>query len=400
MSRPLYIVFATIVALIFVVAGASANATGHSIARVTDEGAEFFDDGAHVELAIGMTNPLPWRVFTLDQPARLVVDFSELQWDAKPDINSGSIAEVNVGPHRPGWSRLVAVLTEPLVVDTAELATADGTTRLKIRLVSASAEDFRQSVLIERPETEPFRPLKPNDNNRLLVAIDPGHGGLDPGAETDELVEAAVTLRFALQMKETLLRSGRFDVALTRSSDVFVPLEKRMTLARSAGADVFLSLHADALESDAGPASGMTVYTLSDDVTDVAALKLAERHARSDILSGVDLGSAEVDITIALLDLARRETTPRSEALASALVEGFASKSLALNSKPHRKGAFAVLKAAEIPSVLVELGFLSSAKDRKRLSSEAWLSEASVAIRLALELWADADFLRSQGLRH
>jgi len=390
----------TVVALIFVVAGATANATGHPIARLTDDGAEFFDDGAHVELAIGMTVPLPWRVFTLDQPARLVVDFSELQWNARPDVNSASIAEVSVGPHRPGWSRLVAVLREPLIVDTAELVTADGITRLKIRLVPASAEEFRQSALVERPETKAFTPIKQNDNNRLLVAIDPGHGGLDPGAETDGLVEAAVTLRFALELKEILLRSGRFDVALTRTSDVFVPLEKRMTLARSAGADVFLSLHADALESDAGPASGMTVYTLSDDVTDVAALKLAERHARNDILSGVDLGSAEVDITIALLDLARRETTPRSEALATALVEGFASKSLALNSKPHRKGAFAVLKAAEMPSVLVELGFLSSAKDRKRLSSDTWSSAASEAIRLAFELWADADFLRSQELRN
>jgi N-acetylmuramoyl-L-alanine amidase len=400
MSRPLNIVLATVAALTFFVSVASAENADRAVVRLSDLGAVFSDKGAHVELTIGLTEPLPWRVFTLDKPARLVIDFSRLQWDAKPDIRSSSIGEVNVGLYRPGWSRLVAVLREPLAVDTAELATEDETTRLKIRLLPTSAEDFRQSVLVEPPETEHFTPLKQNDNNRLFVAIDPGHGGLDPGAQADGLVEAAVMLRFALELKETLLRSGRFDVALTRNSDVFVPLENRMTLARSAGADVFLSLHADALETDAGAASGMTVYTLSEDVTDVAALKLAERHARNDILSGVDLGSAEVDITIALLELARRETTPRSEALASALVEGFASKSLALNSKPHRHGAFAVLKAAEMPSVLVELGFLSSAIDRKRLSSDTWSSKASEAIRLALELWADADFLRSQELRN
>ncbi|MGI9391198.1 MAG: N-acetylmuramoyl-L-alanine amidase [Boseongicola sp.] len=399
MSRLLVGSYVALAALLITVTSASAESADNAIVRLTDEGAVISDQGAHVELSIGLTKSLPWRVFTLDDPARLVVEFSELSWDSIPKISSSSIDEVKVGNYRPGWSRLVAVLREPLLIDTAELSAGEGNTRqLKVRLLPTSADEFRQSVLVEPFESVQLVPPINQSNNLLRVAIDPGHGGIDPGAEADNLVEANLTLRFARQLKETLLRSGRFDVTLTRENDEFVPLEKRMTLARSAGADVFLSLHADALGPDAGPASGMTVYTLAEEVADVATLRLAERHARNDILAGVDLGAAEDDIAIALLNLARRETTPRSEALAGSLLEGFAMKSLVVNSKPHRRGEFAVLKAAEVPSVLIELGFLSSAKDRERLSSQEWSLDAAEAIRLALELWADADFLRSQEL--
>jgi N-acetylmuramoyl-L-alanine amidase len=200
-------------------------------------------------------------------------------------------------------------------------------------------------------------------------------------------------LSFARALQDELEREGRFDVVLTREDDVFVPLEQRMTLARAAGADVFLSLHADALEADAGSASGMTVYTLSDDVSEAAARRLAERHAQDDILTGVDLGQTEDEIAIILVDLAQRETAPRSDALAATLVNGFLSAGLAVNSRPNRHGGFAVLKAADMPSVLIELGFLSSTKDRARLTSDEWRAEAALAIRTALTDWAHEDAL-------
>ncbi|MEM9969787.1 MAG: N-acetylmuramoyl-L-alanine amidase [Pseudomonadota bacterium] len=228
-------------------------------------------------------------------------------------------------------------------------------------------------------------------DGRLTVALDPGHGGIDPGAQADGLNEADLVLAFARRLEEELLRIGRFDVMLTRTADVFVPLERRMTLARQAEADVFLSLHADALPEDAGEATGLTVYTLSDDVTDAAALRLAERHAGDDILAGLDLTGTEDEIAMILLDLARRETAPRSLALADTLVETVGNAGLTLNSKPRRDGAFAVLKAADVPSVLIELGFLSSAADRARLRSDAWSERAARAIAQAIALWADAE---------
>ena len=181
---------------------------------------------------------------------------------------------------------------------------------------------------------------------------------------------------------------------MTREDDVFVPLSERMTLTRAAGADVFLSLHADSLDEEDGVASGMTVYTLAENVTDAAALRLAERHAQNDILAGV-----EDEISVVLMDLARRQTAPRAEALANMIVAGFRSHELAVNSNPHRSGAFTVLKAAEVPSVLIELGFLSSEKDRALLMSEAWSRRAAEAVRDALLQWADEDYLMRQGLR-
>ncbi len=229
---------------------------------------------------------------------------------------------------------------------------------------------------------------------RMTVALDPGHGGIDPGAEADGLKEADLVLSFARRLKEELLRIGRFDVVMTRESDVFVPLETRMTLARAGGADVFLSLHADALEADAGHASGLAVYTLSDDVTDAAALRLAERHAGDDILAGLDLTGTEDEIALVLLDLAQRETAPRSASLSRSVVEAVGNAGLTLNSKPERDGAFAVLKAADMPSVLIELGFLSSPRDRERLRSEEWSAQAASAIAMAVALWADAEAVR------
>ena len=146
MSRLLFIACAALAALTTVFGEVSAGDTTRDLAQTTDKAAVIFDDGAHVELSIGLNKPLPWRVFALDQPARLVVEISNLSWELPPEVNSDSVSKVSVGQHRPGWSRLVAVLTEPLIVETAELSAADGLSQLKIRLLRASAEDFRQSV--------------------------------------------------------------------------------------------------------------------------------------------------------------------------------------------------------------------------------------------------------------
>jgi len=377
-----------------------AETPGAAVARLLGDGAVISDTGGRVELSVEMSEPVPWRVHTLDGPPRLVVDFAELLWDADPKIGSGSVLAVNVGPYRPGWSRAVIVLREPLAVDAAEMRVGDeGSTLLTLQLIPTTAEDFRENAGIEPVQIAPVVVAAPPASGLLRVALDPGHGGIDPGAEDGDLREAALMLSFARQLKEALLRTGRFEVVMTRDADVFVPLEARMTLARAAGADVFLSLHADSLAEDAGTASGMTVYTLAEEVTDEAALRLAERHAQNDILAGVDLAGTEDEIAFVLLNLARRETMPRSEALAKTIVSGFRNYELAVTSNPHRYGGFTVLKAAEVPSVLVELGFLSSEKDRERLLSEEWSARASDAVRDALLQWADEDYLMRQGLR-
>ena len=368
-------------------------------ARLLDEGATIADKGGRVEISIPMTQAVPWRVHTLDGPPRLIIDFSELIWDQMPEVRSGSVLDVNAGQYRPGWSRLVVVLGEPLAVDVAEMVVSeDGKARMMMVLNPTTAGEFREAVGNSGEAVTAPLTIVPRTSDKLLVALDPGHGGIDPGAEADELKEADLVLTFARQLKDTLLRSGRFDVVLTRDADVFVPLSERMTIARAAGADVFLSLHADSLAEDAGVAVGMTVYTLTDDETDEVAARLAERHAQSDILAGIDLSGHEDEIAMVLIDLAQRNTTPRSEALAQSIVSGFRAHELRVNSNPHRKGAFTVLQAAEVPSVLIELGFLSTDRDRELLLSDEWVAQASDAVRDALMQWEDEDFLLRENL--
>lgn len=383
-------------------AGAVAAGAGDAVVTVAGE-ASVADSGGHVELRVPLARAVPWRLHFLDAPPRLVLDMEGFRWDNPPRIGSDSVMAANAGPYIPGWARLVLVLREPLEVETAEMrGLEDGSAELRIALAPTTAAAFRELADAgagSPPGPAPAPARGPAPSGRLRVALDAGHGGLDPGAEAGGLRESDVTLAFAEELGRALDQTGRFEAVLTREADVFVPLETRLTLARAAGADVFISLHADALEPDAGPASGMTVYTLADEGADDAARLLAERHARHDILAGVDLKAVEDEIALVLLDLARRETTPRSELLARTIVGAFEARGLKLGSRPHRHGGFSVLKAAEIPSALIELGFLSNDKDRARLSSPEWRAQAASAIAEALRDWEAGDRSLREGLR-
>jgi N-acetylmuramoyl-L-alanine amidase len=253
-------------------------------------------------------------------------------------------------------------------------------------LAPTTATAFAQQILDE--------PLKTPDgvtSPRLVVAIDPGHGGRDPGAQTDHVDEADLVLTFALKLRDALLRTGQADVILTRDEDQFVSLDGRLTKARDAKANVFLSIHADALAKDTGEASGITVYSLSQSATERADLRLRERHGDDDILTGVDLSGSGDDVAEALLSLARQDTYPRTQALSASIVDAFMAGGLELNARPEREGDLAVLKAADIPSVLVELGFLSTDADLERLSSDIWQENAATALGNAVLLWFEED---------
>ena len=184
-------------------------------------------------------------------------------------------------------------------------------------------------------------------------------------------------------------------MVLTRQGNEFVPLEARLSIARRAAADVFLSLHADALVE--GRASGSTVYTLSERASDTASQKLAERHDRGDLLAGVDLSGQDDVIARVLMDMARNETAPRTGKLAEALVAGLRA-TVGVHKRPHLQAGFSVLKAPDIPSVLIEIGFLSSERDRERLLDPDWRAQAAGGIRDALLAWAEQDALDSQAL--
>ncbi|MEM9972975.1 MAG: N-acetylmuramoyl-L-alanine amidase [Pseudomonadota bacterium] len=382
----------------------SARADLGALARVSDDSRIVEAEGG-AELVLELSQPVPWRVFLLDAPRRAVVDLSEVVWPDTMLVGALAVDDLRMGAFQPGWSRLVIDLSSPHVVAEAEMATgaADGTAALRIRFAPTDPATFAERA--GTPDDARFRlaPRKatpaPDGDARLHVMLDPGHGGIDPGAEAGGLVEADLMLTFARELREALLRAGDFRVSMTRDADVFVPLETRISLAREAGVDVFLSLHADALPEDAGRASGATIYTLSDDASDLASQRLAERHDQSDLLAGVDLTGQGDEIALVLMEIARRETEPRTERLATSLISGLRDADVAMNSRPRRSAGFSVLKAPDIPSVLIEIGFLSSADDRANLAEAAWRKAAANGIRDALRAWAMEEARRAALLR-
>jgi N-acetylmuramoyl-L-alanine amidase len=247
------------------------------------------------------------------------------------------------------------------------------------------------------PEVIARAPLRRVGEDPLVVVLDPGHGGIDPGAERDGLTEKALMLTFARELQEVLLRDGGFEVVLTRTDDSFVSLDRRVDIAHAAGGQIFVSLHADALSE--GQAHGATLYLLSESASDEASAALAERHDRDDLLAGIDLTGQDDRIASVLMDLARQETQPRSERLAHALVAGIGAGDLPLNSRPIRSAAFSVLRAPDIPSVLLEVGFLSSQRDLKNLRDPAWRARMAEAIREGLLLWVAEDATLSDLVR-
>lgn len=375
-------------------------------ARLDPAASAVTDVGEGLALTLALSQPVPWRAFTLVDPPRLVLDFREIDWrgiDAATILAASRATGLRTGAFRPGWSRLVLDLAGPFAVASAEMETAgeDGGAVIEVRLDPVAEQRFR--AISGAPEgadwgTEATAVLPPTPRGEgpLTVVLDPGHGGIDPGAERDEITEAALMLTFARELEEVLIRAG-FRVALTRTSDVFVPLDSRISRARAAEADVFLSLHADALAE--GRATGATVYTLSETASDEAAAALAERHDRADLLAGVDLTGQDDVIAGVLMDIARLDIQPRSEALADAIVEGLAESVGGLHKRPRLSAGFSVLRAPDIPSVLIELGFLSSAADRDRLGSPEWRARAAEGIRAALEAWAAADAARAELVR-
>jgi len=372
------------------------------LARVLPEQSGVEDRRGGLSVDLALSQGVPYRVFTLTDPARFVMDFREVDWQgveaAALDRSDRAVA-LRMGGFRPGWSRMVVDLDGPYLPKTVDLRVTPetGQAALEVVLRSAGSEEFAAAAGAPdlpgwdlpsdglRAERRP----RQRGEDPLVVVLDPGHGGIDPGAQADGVAEKDLMLRFGRELKEVLLRAGGMDVVLTRRDDNFVSLERRVAIAHQVQADLFLSLHADSLS--AGRAHGATVYTLSDSASDEASRALAQRHNRADMLAGVDLSGSDDVVADVLMDLARMETQPRAERLAKAVRLSLADHDLPLNSRPMRHAGFSVLKSPDIPSILLELGFLSSKRDRANLRDAEWRARMAVALRDALAAWRRAD---------
>jgi N-acetylmuramoyl-L-alanine amidase len=339
--------------------------------------------------------------FLLRGPARLVIDLPETMFVVEPKSLKarGLIRNVRYGLLGQGTSRLILTAKGPFSVDRVDVvANEDGRGFRLVADLSASSDRRFEQALADQAETtgstvstakgDRVGKAAINPAKRLSVVIDPGHGGIDGGAEgADGTVEKTITLAFALELRNKLVQAGLYDVYLTREKDEFLRLDDRVRIARQHGADLFISVHADTIRHKG--IRGATVYTVSDKASDAEAEAVADRENLSDALGGIDVKQDDHMVEDILVDLIRRETHTYSVRFARSLV-GELSPTISLINNPHRSAGFKVLRAPDVPSVLVELGYLSNAKDEEQLRDPDWRSKAADRVAAAIAAFAAA----------
>lgn len=345
----------------------------------------------------------PFTVFRLLNPDRIVIDMGEVDFQLPGDAGrrgEGLVKTYRFGLFAPGKSRVVMDTTGPARIDTARLVEgAKGAPlQLEIELVAASRTDVAAAELAAaaataatdtkaeaRPEETADKP-KPARAKPVIV-VDPGHGGLDSGAEGAQGLEKNVVLSVAREVRRALLATRRYDIVMTRSTDVFVPLDQRVRIARQAHADLFISLHADSLaEKDrAQMIRGATVYTLAERASDERSRAKAEKENGSDLLAGITAKDADADDNVRdiLFDLMWRESANLSIDFRRLLVARMRPR-VALAREPMRQAPFKVLRQPGSPAVLLELGYISNAVDEKLMSSQAWQRSVADAVTQAV----------------
>jgi N-acetylmuramoyl-L-alanine amidase len=353
-------------------------------------------DDAQTRLVVDFSEKVEIRAFALADPYRVVIDMPQVAFQLRPktgETGRGLIKAFRFGLVMPGGSRIVIDLARPARIDKALVLDPanDQPARLVLDLTAIDREAFMRLAALEPRGTEQRKAeLQPDTkaaDPRPLIVIDPGHGGIDNGtrAATGEM-EKTIVLEFCLMLRDKLEKIGKYRVVMTRSEDNFVPLGDRVGLARAREASLFVSIHADALARGEGDAQGTTVYTLSERPSDARAARLAETENRADVIAGLDLSSEPKDVAGILIDLARRETKTFSVQFAQALVTSMKA-STRLHQNPLKSASFVVLKAPDVPSVLVELGFVSNKTDLKSLTSLEWRVRTADAIVQAVDTY-------------
>jgi N-acetylmuramoyl-L-alanine amidase len=352
-------------------------------------------DETQTRFVMDFSRKIDLRAFTLADPYRVVVDIPQVVFQLPPksgESGRGLIKAFRFGLVMQGGSRLVFDLAKPakiekaFVVDSTETAPA----RLVLDLAPTDRESFlrrtaadNRTARADLPRVD--APSTKEGDKRPLVVLDPGHGGIDTGTKGPSGEEEKdIVLNFAQRLRERLEKSGKYRVLLTRTDDTFVALADRVRIARDAGATLFVSIHADSLPHGEGDAQGASIYTLSDTATDSEAARLAEKENRADVIAGVDLKSEPDDVAGILIDLAERETKSLSTQFAHKLA-GEMKAVTRMHKKPLKSAGFRVLRAPDVPSVLVELGYVSNRQDLQSLLSETWRNRTSDSMAQVIE---------------
>lgn len=390
---------------------------------------------ATTRVVVDFTQRADYRVFFLNEPMRAVIDLPPVNWTVPGAMPSprGLVASYRYGLFDPQTSRLVLDLAGPARVRQARYELPQGGRhRLVVEFERTTPAEFEaqiqpwmhsvtktarvvtavpdappppasapaaaaapppppppRPVAVFTPPTQPQAaptpvPRPQARTQRRVVVLDAGHGGVDPGAiGASGIYEKDVTLAMVREVKRQLEASGRYRVVLTREDDIFVRLRDRIAKARAADAELFVSIHADAMRNR--ETRGASIYTLSENASDDEAAALAARENRVDIIAGVDLSHENKTVMNILIDLAQRETMNHSASFAGLVVEELGKEIQLVPLKPHRFAGFAVLRAPDVPSVLIELGYLSNKSDEQLLTRPHYRTKVAASLVKAID---------------
>ena len=379
---------------------AGALAAGSKTKPVVAKDARVAGDRERTRFIADLSKKVDVHIFALGNPYRVIVDAPDVSFQMPDGIGKekrGLVTAYRFGLFAPGKARIVIDVSGPFLIDKVFVLDPrdDQPARLVVDLVPTDEKTFLAKLKEAKPPAEttvtaalPQPPARPPDAKPVVV-LDPGHGGIDPGtSSTSGMTEKEVVLTFAGVLKSKLEATGRYEVYLTRQDDTFLALRERVAFAQKKAASLFLSIHADYFPQDIDKTTGATVYTLSERASDEEARALAAKENFSDALAGVELPSDSDEVLAnILIDLAQRETQNRSMVFARSIVGELAARRGALHTKKLKSAGFRVLKAPDVPSVLLELGFLSNPDDEKLLTSEDWRKRTAEAVVKSIDAY-------------
>jgi len=370
-------------------------------------------DAKQTRFVLDLDKPIQFRAFALADPYRVVLDLPQISFKLGAGTGvagRGLVKAFRYGLVMPGGSRIVFDLTGPAkIAKSYVLEAANGQPpRLVLEFEEVDRTAFVQLLAPEnRPELRPAiadanagaanagvaqpdasivtASTQPPDK-RPVIVIDPGHGGVDNGTQAGggDIMEKNLVLGFGLALRDKIEKSGKYRVVMTRTDDTFIPLNERVKIARNESASLFVSIHADALPRGEGDAQGATIYTLADKASDAEAERLADAENKSDAIGGVNLTDEPTEVADILIDLVQRETRTFSNRFARTLM-GEMKNTVRMHKHPLKSAGFRVLKAPDVPSVLVELGYVSNKGDLEHLVSENWRNKTVGSMAQAID---------------
>ncbi len=325
-----------------------------------------------LRIVLDLNKKIPYSVFTLDNKPRLVVDIEANVLKKVKRKKIELIKDIRFRKTESGIIRIVFDLKKSSFIK-------------KHFFLPINKSNLFRLVIDIGSQRKKNKAYKIKSKKNFVITIDPGHGGIDPGAINKKIKEKDITLKAAKELKILLEKYG-YKIILTRNKDIFIPLRERRKIAKKFSSDLFISIHVDSVKKRS--TRGTSVYTLSEKASDKVTARLAERENKADLIAGINLEKVDNEVASILLDLTRRDTKNTSALFAENYIKYVRKNGHRVLKRPHRHAGFAVLKSPDIPSVLIELGFLSNAKDMKLLLNNKTRSRLIQTLAKAIDSYA------------